>query len=440
MVNERCPTTPILSPSHCGFTAADEEPIISDSDEPQRVTMETQEEEEVIEAREKKRSKSKGPRRRTTFAHVAQNPDELEYTEEDWKRDLESTVFYQEIRAMLIDNRALRSQVDHLQDQVRELEPLRSQVEDLELMVAALRSEKELLDEEVLSMRGHVLRAERREGTPSVSKSHKLPDPPTFSGNSTDNLTFEDWLIRICGKLSGNADHFPTESLKLAYIVSRLSGDAAKHTAPRLREGSVVAYQTSQDLLDHLKEIYEDPGRVDKARQQFKSLYMKQSESFHDFYTRFLHLSAEAQISTTELLYELNDKLSFDLRSQVMGRFLDKPTLTEFARWCQATDDQIKTIASKKDRVRNKPGTARNSPAPSTMPDRTISTTSNTTRTVSGNNDIRPQYSDPDKQALSRIGACFQCKKPGHLAKFCPDKNRVAAFEEVQTDSGKGQP
>ena len=102
MVNERCPTTPILSPSHCGFTAADEEPIISDSDEPQRVTMETQEEEEVIEAREKKRSKSKGPRRRTTFAHVAQNPDELEYTEEDWKRDLESTVFYQEIRAMLI--------------------------------------------------------------------------------------------------------------------------------------------------------------------------------------------------------------------------------------------------------------------------------------------------------------------------------------------------
>jgi hypothetical protein len=55
---------------------------------------------------------------------------------------------------MHIANRALRSQVDHLQVQVRELEPLRSQVEGLELMVAGLRSEKELLDEEVLTMRG----------------------------------------------------------------------------------------------------------------------------------------------------------------------------------------------------------------------------------------------------------------------------------------------
>jgi hypothetical protein len=61
--------------------------------------------------------------------------------------------------------------------------------------------------------------------------------------------------------------------------------------------------------------MYEDPDRVNKAKQKFKNLYTRQAEYFHDFYPKSLHISAEAQISPMELLYELDEKLSFELRT-----------------------------------------------------------------------------------------------------------------------------
>lgn len=60
----------------------------------------------------------------------------------------------------------------------------------------------------------------------------------------------------------------------------------------------------------------------------------------------------------------------------------------------------------------------------------------------------RSQYSDPDKQTLSHIGACFICKKPGCLVKFCPQKGKIAVMDKdgeeprvkEETDSGNGNP
>ena len=49
------------------------------------------------------------------------------------------------------------------------------------------------------------------------------------------------------------------------------------------------------------------------AKNEFKKLFMKSTQPFHEFYTRFLHLSGRAQIAPSELKYELYNKLSFDL-------------------------------------------------------------------------------------------------------------------------------
>jgi hypothetical protein len=72
---------------------------------------------------------------------------------------------------------------------------------------------------------------------PQGQRTIRLPDPLLFSDKDNDDFTFEDWLTRIKGLLDGNADHLTSEKLKLAYVVGRLTGDAAKHTAPRASAG-----------------------------------------------------------------------------------------------------------------------------------------------------------------------------------------------------------
>lgn len=406
--------------------------------------------------RQGKRTKSK---QRASILHT-RFEDELPesgqiYTEKDFKNDATDPNFHLEIRDMIVNAKELHTQVElltHLRNNQEQ------QIEDLEAQVASLLSQKDVLADEIDAHRRYIQNLElsqrvNRADSPAASvssRSHKLPDPPVFSGSAEDTLTFEDWIIRINGKLEGNADYFPQETLKLAYVVGRLTGDAARHTAPRLRETSTIRYATVEELLDHLKEIYEDPERKNKARQQFKSLYMRQTDNFHDFYTKFLHLSSEAELNPEELLYELNDKLSFDLRTNVISKYNTQPapTLVDFARYCTNVDAQLKAIASKRDRsARSNRGTTNLTAALPVRPaSRTTTTTATTTSAPASTTtrlpfeESRPQYNDPNRQALSRIGACFHCGKTGHLKKYCPTLGKVASIETTETvDSGNGQ-
>lgn len=94
----------------------------------------------------------------------------------------------------------------------------------------------------------------------------KLPDPPTFSGGDNDSLVFTEYIVRIEGKLEGNTDHFNNERMKLVYLVSRITGEASRHVGSRISTDGPVDYQIIGDLLDHLKEFYDDPDKKNKAR------------------------------------------------------------------------------------------------------------------------------------------------------------------------------
>lgn len=286
-----------------------------------------------------RKNPTKKPPRHSILTDLLRGSAEGEYDQKDLNQDIQDPNFYLEVRHMISNVQDLRQQ---LKDVLQQAGDQQTKAEEYEETIAVLRSEKEVLEEELSTTRKYVQQIELQArihgengATSSERHSHslKLPDPPIFSGKTTDDLTFEDWLTRLIGKLESNANHFTNEKLKLAYVVSRLAGDAAKHTAPRLRSGNVAEYTSAAELLEHLKEIYEDPDRTDKARQEFKKLYMTRTTPFHDFYTKFLHLSGEAQINPDELLREMNDKLSFDLRTQVLSKFLEKPTLAAFARY-----------------------------------------------------------------------------------------------------------
>ena len=44
---------------------------------------------------------------------------------------------------------------------------------------------------------------------------------------------------------------------------------------------------------------------------------------------------------------------------------------------------------------------------------------------------------EKEKTALMKIGACFRCKKTGHLSRDCPDKNKNNGGQQVQAQAPK---
>jgi len=91
-----------------------------------------------------------------------------------------------------------------------------------------------------------------------TTKSTKIPDPPLFEGPSQD---VDNWLPRMRNKLKANKDHFPTEELKIAYIESRVSGAAAKHIAPRMRDTSLNPFLEAEEVLSVINKVYGDRNR-----------------------------------------------------------------------------------------------------------------------------------------------------------------------------------
>ncbi|OJD25419.1 hypothetical protein ACJ73_03209 [Blastomyces percursus] len=129
---------------------------------------------------------------------------------------------------------------------------LRSEAQDLQERISSLggqlakaiderdeyRNEYAALAREYHAMRRSPIPLDRPQ------RSVKLPDPPLLTDGKDPK--FEDWYSKMRGKLEGNADHYTTEALRMAYVESRTGGDAADHLKPRLRDGSPNKFQTAK--------------------------------------------------------------------------------------------------------------------------------------------------------------------------------------------------
>ena len=76
--------------------------------------------------------------------------------------------------------------------------------------------------------------------------------------------------MRIQDKLTHNGDHYLTESFKIAYVITRLGGEAARFTSLRRRQRP---YSSVSDLLNHLSDSYEKS--LSMVQQEYRHAYEK---------------------------------------------------------------------------------------------------------------------------------------------------------------------
>lgn len=117
-------------------------------------------------------------------------------------------------------------------------------------------------------------------------------------------------------------------------------------------------------MIRHLASIYEDPFRVKNARRDYRKLMMRPTETFTDFYTRFLRLAGEGQIPHEDLRPDLYDKLTLELQRAIAPTEGTLDTLKDLQKAVLRLDQNLRQIHDRTDRQTKVRSALSNSPSP----------------------------------------------------------------------------
>ena len=81
---------------------------------------------------------------------------------------------------------------------------------------------------------------------------------------------------------------------------------------------------TNKEVLEFLENVFEDPDRRIKARQELKSLKMPYLGNFNDFQSDFVRLANVSRMPQNQWKEELHDKLYDSLRVQMEVKVADE--------------------------------------------------------------------------------------------------------------------
>jgi transposase InsO family protein len=260
-------------------------------------------------------------------------------------------------------------------------------------------------------------------------RTTRIDDPAILTDGK--NPKFEDWLLYMEDKLSANADHYSTPTLRLAYVRSRCGGRAIEHLLARSRPTSVNPYRDASEIFDHLKTIYQDVNRAWNAKGKLRRLYMRASDKFQDFVSEFCYLAQESGLAESEWKEELYHKLHVNLQRLVIPEVNDSDlSFNEFTVICTKIVGRWEQIALNTQRLK---GPVWNS-SPTSSRDRFEPSSgrgSSCIPAVATAIMPYPQISS-ERAQLMKEGKCFYCKEPGHLAINCLVKQRTSELKVMK--------
>ncbi|KAJ5139278.1 uncharacterized protein N7515_004126 [Penicillium bovifimosum] len=141
-------------------------------------------------------------------------------------------------------------------------------------------------------------------------RSAKLPDAPILDDGVS--VKFTPWRRAVENKLMLNADHYPSERHRMAYVSTRCAGKAQAQLQPRLDPTVSNRYKTAVEMLDHLQIVFKDPMERQIAKGQYEKSKMKEGESSNLFYGEFARLALESKTDEELQKGDLFEKLGSD--------------------------------------------------------------------------------------------------------------------------------
>ena len=300
--------------------------------------------------------------------------------------------------------RELKEQVQLLKDQLQqagqetyEVEQERQALESRKILRSEVRQQAEQID--LLERDASVPLSSHARDEP---KSKKIPDIAEWSGGTPQQ--FRSWRTDLKVKMQANADHFPQNSTKTAYLLSRLRGEAREYIEAFLDDELTMTFD---EILKYLVKRYDDPNRLQTARTEYSSL-KQLSTDLPTFLGDFYRLAAAARIPEDWQMADLKNKLNDRFHTRITGqRFTD---LADMVHFLEDVDHDMKI--RDKDKA-NRP----NSRKPGT--NRPTGTTSGQGRRGSYS---KASSEEPAEKKEGQRGPmiCWRCQQKGHTSRYCP--------------------
>ena len=82
------------------------------------------------------------------------------------------------------------------------------------------------------------------------------------------------WESKMTKKLVANANHYPTEALRIAYIDSCMDGNVYKHLVTKSRIGARKLFVMAEEIFEILQKAYGDSNCAHMAANKFCDLKM----------------------------------------------------------------------------------------------------------------------------------------------------------------------
>ncbi len=239
-------------------------------------------------------------------------------------------------------------------------------------------------------------------------KSTKFPDSPIFTG--TGESTWKSWTTKISDKLDANADHYPTEKLRIAYVTSRLGGDADEQTYAKRRIDALSPYLSLTKLLEHLNGIYDDQDRNRKCRREYNAL--KQSNKpFSSFYSEFTKIFSFLGYDDRTLMDDLQNKINNRLQDALSVCLIEFSSLDKLKTFLQRVNNKQRANYQ----LRGEQWTVKSIAA-----SEKLFVPSSTPASAPATSYVRPAtFSTPEPERPRMSIICFNCKVPNHLSKDC---------------------
>jgi hypothetical protein len=253
------------------------------------------------------------------------------------------------------------------------------------------------------------------------TKRKELKDPEKFTGDKdkeTGKITvpFDQWKADVQGKLNTDSHLFDTEDRRIRWVCGLTGGTAHNHVWPGLQDGD---FNTAEDVLKFLTDIFDDPLKKQKAKQALAKLFQG-SWTFHYYHSEFARITRILKLSDEDLKEELTSKLNEKYALTVLGD--GHLTYAELVKKLHEVDKRIQaTQALGSGNSRGGNNSSRS------MPNR--ASTSNNTGTSDRTDTFRPRFenqrSSEEKALLYKRKLCMRCCQPGHISPNCSAPKNV---------------
>ena len=222
-------------------------------------------------------------------------------------------------------------------------------------------------------------------------------------------------MMQIQGKLVTDAHLFDTEDRKIRYIADRVGGSAYNHLWPSLQDSD---FDTATEAIQFLANIYDDPLKKQKAKQELARLYQG-NWSFHKYHAEFARITRTLKMTEEDQKEELVAKLNKEYSIAVLGD--DDLSYSQLVKKLHMIDKRIQ--ASQALEKATKPQNTGRNGQQAKDSDRT------TPRDVAKAGDSAPtvekkfpnQRSAEEKALLIEKRLCIKCCRPGHILPTCPE-------------------